>query len=292
MPYGAIVKLEALLDSVTPRATTLRMDLDSDGCDEIFLHNSALQAIVKLDGSASINELDAYLLGHNFGDTLRRQAEHYFRKITANHATQQNSSGIASAHDRIAFKHEISAQDMVADEHAQTLFRDVYQLEGKSIALNYTLLEANAEGMVFRAELEGGTVWKRITLQANCLRVTYGMNNTLRGTMLTRIALAMPSCDGYAGRYMQSSHILSGFGNVLELTDAQGLILDDQVLGGHLMLTTSRPLQLHGAPYFTVSQSEAGFEKIMQAVMLTLQWSPQQGELEIILAVNPGNSAP
>ncbi|MDO8413140.1 MAG: DUF1926 domain-containing protein [Gallionellaceae bacterium] len=289
--YGAIVRLEALLDHITPRATTLRMDMDSDGCDEIFLHNSALQAIVKLDGSASINELDAYLLGHNFGDTLRRQSEHYFRKITSNQAMQHGAAGIASAHDRIAFKHEISAQDLVADEHAQTLFRDVYQLDGKTIALHYSLLESTADGMVFRAELEGGSVWKRITLEGQRVCVTYGLNNALRGTMLTKIALAMPSCDGYAGRYIQHGHVLSGFGSVLELANAQGLTLDDQVLGGHLILTAGRPLSLHGMPYFTVSQSEAGFEKIMQAVMLTLPWSPQPGELEVTLTVNSGSPA-
>ncbi len=287
--YGAIVKLEAMLDRASPRASPLRMDADSDGMDEIFLHNSMLQTVVKLDGSASVSEFDAYLLGHNFGDTLRRQPEHYFRKIASRHATQHDGGGVASAHDRVAFKHHISAQDMVADEHAQTLFRDAYELDGKTIALDYKLVETNSSSLLFCAKLDGGTVLKRIALDANRLRVSYSLDNTWRGSMLTRVALAMPSCDGFAGRYIQSEQILGGFGSVLELADANGLVLDDSVLGGHLLLHADHPLHLHGAPYFTVSQSEAGFEKIMQAVMLTLRWPPRQGQLGIVLSVNTGN---
>jgi 4-alpha-glucanotransferase/alpha-amylase len=100
----------------------------------------------------------------------------------------------------------------------------------------------------------------------------------------------MPSCDGYAGRYIQDEKILSGFGSGLELSDMNGLVLDDGVLGGNLVLNNNHPIQLRGMPYFTVSQSEAGFEKIMQAVMLTLQWPPSQNEMSVMLTINPGNS--
>ena len=44
------------------------------------------------------------------------------------------------------------------------------------------------------------------------------------------------------------------------------------MLGGSLTLHTSHPVRLHATPHFSVSQSEAGFEKIMQAVTLTLTW--------------------
>ena len=288
--YGAMVKLEAMLDHVSPREKFTCMDADSDGVDEIFLHNKSLQAVVKLDGSASVCELDAYLLGHNFGDTLSRQSEHYFRKIESSHAGQQHEgSGIASAHDRVAFKHKISALDMVAAEHAETLFRDFLLLDGKTTGLVYELVEADAEGILFRAELGGSSVLKRIALKANHLAVSYSLSGVSPGNLLTRIALAMPSCDGFAGRYIHAGKILGGFGSVLELADGNGLMLDDSVLGGHLALHTSQPLQLHGAPYFTVSQSEAGFEKIMQAVMLALQWPCRQGEMEIVMVVEKGN---
>jgi len=288
--YGAIVKLESLLDKVLPRAVCIRTDADSDGYDEVFLHNSMLQAIVKLDGSASLSELDAYQLHHNFGDTLRRQLEHYFRKIESSHATHPHEgSGIVSAHDRVAFKHEITAKDLMADSHAQTLFRDSLLLDDEEIELAYELVETNTEGILFRTDFGGKTIQKRISLNANCLYVSYTFDSALQGSFITRVALAMPSCDGYAGRYIQAEKVLSGFGSELELTDMNGLVLDDRVLGGNLVLNNKHPIQLHGTPYFTVSQSEAGFEKIMQAVMLTLQWPLSQNEMSVMLTINPGN---
>ncbi len=289
--YGAIVKLESLLDMVLPRAACMCTDADSDGHDEVFLHNEMLQAIVKLDGSASISELDSYQLHHNFGDTLRRQLEHYFRKIESSQTTQPHEgSGIVSAHDRVAFKHDITADDLMADSHAQTLFRDSLLLDDEEIELAYELVETNTEGILFRTEFGGKTIQKRISLNANCLCVSYTFDSTLPGSFLTRVALAMPSCNGYAGRYIQDEKIISGFGSGLELNDMNGLVLDDNVLGGNLVLNNNHPIQLLGMPYFTVSQSEAGFEKIMQAVMLTLQWPLSQNEMSVMLTINPGNA--
>ena len=71
--------------------------------------------------------------------------------------------------------------------------------------------------------------------------------------------------------------------------EAERLILDDGVLGGHLVLGASRAVAIHAAPYFTASQSEAGFEKIMQAVEITVQWPADDRPLSLWLEVNPGN---
>jgi hypothetical protein len=216
--------------------------------------------------------------------------EHYFRKIESNHASQQHEgSGIVSAHDRVAFKHEITAKDLMADSHAQTLFRDYLLLDDEEIELAYELVETNTKGILFSADFGGKTIHKRISLNANCLYVSYASDSALQGSFITRIALAMPSCDGYAGRYIQAEKVLRGFGSELELTDMNGLVLDDRVLGGNLVLNNNHPVQLHGIPYFTVSQSEAGFEKIMQAVMLTLQWPLSQNKMSLMLTINPGN---
>jgi 4-alpha-glucanotransferase len=110
-----------------------------------------------------------------------------------------------------------------------------------------------------------------------------------RATLHSRVALAMPSCDGFMGRYILDGQVLGGFGKPLELADVDGLVLDDGVLGGNLCLNASQLVRMRGMPFFTVSQSEAGFEKIMQAVMLTLQWTGSNSELTILLSVNQGN---
>ena len=98
----------------------------------------------------------------------------------------------------------------------------------------------------------------------------------------------MPCCDGYAGRYAGSgANILGGFGAPLEVK-TERLILDDGVLGGHLIFSASQTVSIHAAPYFTASQSEAGFEKIMQAVEITVQWPVDDRPVSLWLEVNPG----
>ena len=84
----------------------------------------------------------------------------------------------------------------------------------------------------------------------------------------------MPSCDGFLGRYrLADGSFPGGFGQPLTLRDAPVLHLDDSVLGGTIDLTFPIFAEISGSPQQTVSQSEAGFEKIMQAVELRLSWT-------------------
>jgi hypothetical protein len=278
--YAAMVRLERLLDAAAPRPEREVRDIDLDGQDELFLHNDMLQAVIRLDGSASLCELDAYALGHNFGDTLARQTEHYFRKMhlgdAAHHA--HPGEGIASAHDRVSFKHEILPQDLDVDAHWRSSFRDAWldadRLDHAQHPFPVCYLERPAAGLhaEFEAAVDVLKVAKRIELAANQVRVHYAFAGAPRGWFKTELNLALPSCDGPAGRYVVDGHVPGGFGQRLEWDALQELQLADDVLGGSLVLRSSRPVVLRGEPLFTVSQSEAGFEKIMQAVTLTLIW--------------------
>jgi hypothetical protein len=58
----------------------------------------------------------------------------------------------------------------------------------------------------------------------------------------------------------------------LKLATARRLTLDDGVLGGGICVALDQSLAVTARPHRTVSQSEAGFEKIMQAVELVLSW--------------------
>ena len=290
--YNAIVELEGLLDKVAPRPDALRVDADLDGVEEIFLHNKNLQAVLRLDGSATICELDAYALAHNFGDTLRRQQEHYYRKMHVTDDVQHSGEGIASAHDRVSFKHKISADDMRIDEFGKTLFRDHWCAERNAEPMHAHYLQnakrdrAHAVGFIGEAgELR---VEKHISVADNRLTVTYQFNS-IGGHFCTEINLAMPSCDGAAGRYRHDNTIPGGFGQPLKLEEIRQIILDDDILGGSLVLSVNEPVEFSGHPHFTVSQSEAGFEKIMQAVTLHLSWpvAASHKKITIILAIVP-----
>ncbi|MRR10584.1 DUF1926 domain-containing protein, partial [bacterium] len=100
------------------------MDRDLDGSDEIFLRSKDLLAVLRVDGDAALVELSSYPLAHNFGDTLRRTDEAYHDKLDQSASGAHQGEGIASAHDRIAFRHAIAPGDAAADTRPRGLFID------------------------------------------------------------------------------------------------------------------------------------------------------------------------
>lgn len=282
--YAALVELEARLDALAPRPPRERIDLDADGVDELVVQNGELQAVLKLDGSAAVVELDAYALAQNFGDTLRRHAEHYHRLALAAQRSSHDGPGIASAHDRVRFKHPVSAADLVPDARGRTIFRDAWDgapLDGYALA-PYGSLEHAAS---FVGACGAGRVEKLVLVQGSRVTVTWFLDAAAAGTFATALDLAMPSCDGPAGCYVLNGKIAGGFGEPLDAAQATELVLDDRFMGGAVAVIASEPARLAARPHLTVSQSEDGFEKIMQCATLTLEWPVAVGRRELSVAL-------
>ncbi|MDZ4097917.1 MAG: alpha-amylase/4-alpha-glucanotransferase domain-containing protein, partial [Methylophilaceae bacterium] len=124
----------------------------------------------------------------------------------------------------------------------------------------------------FAASLKGGKINKKISLNKDTLIVQYSFSKLPQGSFKVEINLAMPSCDGPAGRFRIGENIPCGFGQPLTFAGLKDISLEDDVLGGVVHLTSSHACAFSSYPHFSVSQSEAGFEKIMQAVTLHLEW--------------------
>ena len=265
-----LLALEAALDGVSPPLTFERRDLDSDGHEEIFLRGADLLAVVRADGDAALAELSSRALAHNFGDTLRRHDEAYHDKLLATHGQHAQHGGIASAHDRVAFRHDIAPADAEPDSRPRGMFVDCWHpADGAPRPVRDY---AETSPATFAAPLGEGRVAKSYVLDGDQLTVRYDSDGA-SGRLEIRLNIAMPSCDGYLGRYiLEDGDIPCGFGDRLELPAARRLTLDDGVLGGSLVIAVDRPLALTARAHRTVSQSEAGFEKIMQAVELTGEW--------------------
>ncbi|MEI8257559.1 MAG: alpha-amylase/4-alpha-glucanotransferase domain-containing protein, partial [Deltaproteobacteria bacterium] len=289
--YASLLKLEAMLDQIDPRPQNQCVDLDLDGVDELFLRNSMLQAAVKLDGSAAVVEIDSYALSQNFGDTLRRHSEHYHRRVLGGPVAVHKGDGIASAHDRLDLKHDISAADMEPDSAARSSFRDAFVgLDGVGRPLaDYGLRQVNGAGVAFAAERGGATLEKNIAVSGDCINVAYRFAGAFQAAGVsgfkTTIDLAMPSCDGPGARFVYRGAVAGGLGQPLDLDDATELVLDDSFMGGSVTLRSNVPVGLSAAPCYTVSQSEGGFEKIMQSVTLTLSWPLDAAHREVNLSL-------
>jgi alpha-amylase len=286
--WNNLLELEAGLDAAAPLPAAHRLDLDSDGAEEIFLRGGKLLAVVRADGEAMLIELSSHALHHNFGDTLRRHDEGYHDKLHAAQGEHVQQDGIASAHDRIAFRHEIAPEDAEPDSRARGMFADCWY---PSVGPLRPILDyretAPAE---FSAPLGRGRIDKRYAIEDGRLVVRYRSEGAV-GRVEIHINIAMPSCDGYLGRYiLENGDVPCGFGDRLQLPACNRLTLDDGVLGGSLGIVLDRPLAMKARPHKTVSQSEAGFEKIMQATELVFSWTldgnPQELAFTLVTAAH------
>ena len=295
--WNNLLALEKSLDTLTEPPSMERLDLDSDGETECVLHCADLKAIVREDGHGALVELSSMPLAHNFGDTLRRYPETYHQKIAQHHATAAatpngtNGDGIVSAHDRVAFRHAILPGDADPDTRPRGLFLERLIWADGSITLvdNYQPLE---EAGAFLASGDGWMLEKRYAL-ANSGAATLTVSLQLSGEILperieTEINLAMPSCDGFGGHYrLSSGEVPCGFGQVLYRDAIDSVRLIDSELRGSVLIAVSPAPTLDGRPLLSVSQSEAGFEKIMQAATLTLGWPAAARAFHVNLVVEP-----
>lgn len=261
--WNNLVALEAGLDRLQARPPVQVADIDLDGCTEFFAHSADLQVVVRGDGLAAAHELSSYPLAHNFGDSLRRYHEHYHDRI-AGGPREHHGEGIASAHDIVRFKHPVDAADSVPDSLPRALFID--WIAGSPVT-DYDS-PAAAELHFVRPGIS-----KHYTVADNTLTVDWQFSGLTGQPFATVLNLAMPSCDGFLGRYvLADGSIPAGFGQPLDLSDTEQLLLEDGVLGGRLQLRATLAGAIKCRPHQTVSQSEAGFEKIMQSAEVQLSW--------------------
>jgi hypothetical protein len=291
--YAALLELERMFDEIDPRPRNQCVDLDLDGVDELFLRTTELQAVVKLDGGAAILELDAYALLQNFGDTLRRHAEHYHRHVLGGPAAAPQGGGIASAHDRLDLKHDIGAADLQTDAAARTLFRDAWIGANGDLQplAQYSVRQVDGASAAFGAARGGAALRKEVALRGHSVGVSYRYDGAIDAAGIsgfeTSVDLAMPSCDGPGAHYLYRDAVAGGLDQPLEIEAMAELVLVDSFMGGSLTLRSSPPVRLRARPCYTVSQSEGGFEKIMQSVTLNLSWplDAAHADIELSLAI-------
>ena len=127
-------------------------------------------------------------------------------------------------------------------------------------------------------------VTKTVTIHDHQLCIEYALDEA--AALETTLNLAMPSCDGFLGRYVLDGGVAGGFGQTFAWSQLGELHLEDDVLRGKVVLHVSRPVTIHAAAHCTVSQSEGGFEKIMQAVALRLVTPEPVSSLRVSLTVS------
>src|SRR5690606_10168571 len=158
--------------------------------------------------------------------------EHYHRKVHAEPAHETSGSGISNPHERMSSKHEITEADLAVDAYCKTMFIEFRKdVAGGMRQHGYRQPTAGMPSLNFFDSLNGGKVGKKITLNKDTLLTQYKFTKLPHGSFMVEINLAMPSCDGPAGRYRSGENILGGFGQPLSFSGMKEIMLEDEVLG-------------------------------------------------------------
>jgi len=275
--WRALISLERRLDSLQTRPAQFSGDIDMDGIDEVFLSSLSLQAVLRPDKDASLIELSSYPLAQNFADSLKRYAEHYHDSARTGSASSHQGDGIASAHELVRFKHEIKEADLLADTRSRGWFAETWTDFDAKLPVEYNSTVVQGGAVLCMGQAGEGKAAVRVakiySVQDN--RLVVALKAVGNGRLSTRLNIALPCCDGPAGRYVVNGEIPGGFGQTFSWNELKAVTLEDHYLGAAIRLETNRTARIKAQPHFTVSQSEAGFEKIMQAVELTLTWETE-----------------
>jgi alpha-amylase len=297
-----LLALERELEALSPSTSLERVDLDLDGRDEWLLRAGHCVAALRDDGHGAVHEFSSLVLACNFADTLARRREAYHRRIEERAQSEAAEKGIASAHDRVDFKHSIDAADLEEDERPRALLLDALWLPAAAepLALDgYRQIDPDdpatavrgvpaAAAVVFETRVAGGKVRKRIVLDAAGLHAEWRCTGLRGSRLVTQLNVSMPSCDGFSGRYiLADGAIPCGFGQRLSLDAVGELALDDRELDGALALQCAPVARVVARPYQTVSLSEGGFEKVMQAASVDLQFDVASDDATIRLTLAP-----
>jgi hypothetical protein len=199
------------------------------------------------------------------------------------------------------FKHPITPADAAPDQRPRALCIDAIGLAGREAVESLRWTSTGDASFEADAVVDGvhiGRLAKRYEVADDLLRVRWKLTaptdppvtnpgeprTAADATLHVTLNLAMPSCDGFLGRVVKGGgEILGGFGTATAIEVADAVTLEDGVLGGHLSIFTNVGARWRLAPVLSVSQSEAGFEKIMQALCVELAVPIAATEVDFIL---------
>jgi 4-alpha-glucanotransferase len=285
--------------------TATRQDLDMDGIDEVLLADEGQVVTIDLDGGAGIGGWDIRPVRHALAAVMRRRPEAYHQTVRALDEGGEaaappaaDGSAPASIHDAIRVRETGLAKHLVYDayERRSGLIR---VLPADATAEDWAMARATELGDVVDGAFEVEQLASRrlvtrrdATIAGANIRVvkTLTLGGDRRTPTLTEKVdldhLDGPPLDGRIGVEWALT-MLGGGGNPAAWWDVGGERTGHDTSGtaadlstiaqgndyiGVSVTTTTSPADAWWAPIDTVSNSEAGFERVYQGSALLLSW--------------------
>ena len=296
-----------------------RGDFDRDGNEEFMANTELMNIFVDPADGGRITELDWKPRSFNLTNSLTRRREGYHDKIV--HAGKESPAGGAKTiHDRVVVKEEGLQHHLQYDWYTRGSLLDHFLESGVDLAsfIRCEYYEAGdfvlgAYGATVRKqrdsaalvlEREGNAaglrtrICKTIALRASghAVTVRYEITNLdkeeLNTTFGSEFNFSLLAGNAHDRYYDIPGHILDkrNLASLGETNNVRQVSLVDEWLKLSVILAFSQAAVLWRAPVETVSQSEAGFERVYQSSMVMPLWRISLGpgktwETEITIGI-------
>ena len=278
-----------------------RGDFDGDGSDEVMLNSELLNVFVDPADGGRITELDWKPRSFNLMNTLTRRREGYHEKIA--HAAKDIASGGAKTiHDRVVVKEEGLQRHLQYDWYNRaslldhfletgvdltSFMRSEYYEAGDFVLGSYTAsVRKQKDAVVLILERDGTVAGLKARLRKTLLLrpshpefvVRYELANEdreeLNTTFGSEFNFSLLAGNAHDRYYDIPGHALDkrNLASIGETNNVGQVSLVDEWLKLKVTLEFSQPAILWRAPVETVSQSEAGFERVYQSSMVMPLW--------------------
>ncbi len=308
--YRHLLEAEKITDGILHQddqwLDTRRVDFDGDGAEEILVHSPDMNLYLDPGEGGCLFELDFKPLSINLLDTLARREEGYHRKLKTSFSSETEVGDIASIHDRVTAKEEGLSRFLCYDWHRRVSLLDHFlgagttleafarcqHLEqGDFVQASYQFRWRRSKGRLTLRLFREGRLWSgeevlpflvaktlSVSPQGSTLGIKYRLENKASepisfwfGVEFNFALLAGNAPDRYywvEGVQLEEPHLAS----MGETPEVRCFGLKDEYLGIQISLGLNKSATLWRFPIETVSQSEAGLERIYQSSVVFPNW--------------------
>lgn len=274
-------------------------DFDMDGSEELMINSELLNLFIDPADGGRLAELDWKPRSFNLTNTLTRRREYYHDKIAR---CGKDTCGAKTIHERVAVKEEGLQYHLQYDWYNRGSLLDHFLGSGVDLssfmkseyyeAGDFVLgaygMKSEKQGGIATVSLEregtveglGVRVRKELvarageggfTVRYQIANISNEELNTTHGSEFNFSLLAGNAPDRYydmPGHTLDRRHLAS----TGETNNVSVVSIVDEWLRLRLTLSFSQPAVLWRAPIETVSQSEAGFERVYQSSLVMPLW--------------------
>jgi len=301
--YEHLIKAEKIAERQPKRKYPLAKvrDFNYDGKEEVLLSNEHLNAYIKPHLGGHIYELDFKEKDFNILATLTRREEAYHKVLLERAAGKPRE--VASIHERVSSKEADLQEKLIYDRYKRESLMDHFLGSGATLEAfassreeekapfiegryNFTLkrekgllrLALKQEGQLREREKRYPIeVTKTIELRRgkSQLDFIYLINNlgfeALDFLLAVEFNFAMQAADAPDRYYLLEDGRRSRLGSILDILTGRFVIVDDYS-GFEVALEFEEQVPVWAFPVETVSQSEAGFERVYQSSAVVARW--------------------